>query len=111
MNHPCRCELAWSGRSTPQSSGPRQEILGPSLRRVGERQAVLTAPPYRGTGLCAVNVSLEPGLGREAAPGTSAPQRKHGVPPLPMPAGKLRRRGAHRAPKGRDGLPSLVASG
>jgi hypothetical protein len=74
MNHPCRCELAWSGRSTPQSSGLRLEILRPSHRRVGERQAVLTVPPYRETGLCAINVSHELGLGREAAPGTSAPQ-------------------------------------
>jgi hypothetical protein len=111
MNHPCRCELAWSGWSTPQSSGPRQEILGPSHRRVGERQAVLTAPPYLETGLCAVNVGHELGLRREAAPGTSAPQRKLGVPPLPMPAESVRRRGARHAPKGGDGLPSLDASG
>jgi hypothetical protein len=83
-----------------QSSGPRQGVLGSSRRRVCERQAVLTAPPRRETELCAVLGSREPGLGREAAPDTSAPQRKLGMPPPPMPVGRLRRRQARRAPKG-----------
>jgi hypothetical protein len=111
MNQPCRSELAWSGRSTPQSSGPRQGVLGSSHRRVCERQAVLTAPPRRRTGLCAVIVSREPGLGREAAPGTSAPQRKHGMPSLPMPVERSRRRQARRAPKGGGELLSLDTTG
>jgi hypothetical protein len=111
MNYPCRSGLAWSGRSTPQSSGPRQGVLGSSRRHVCERQAAVTAPPHRRTELCAVIVNREPGLGREAAPDTSAPQRKHGMPPLPMPVERLRRRQARRAPKGGGELLSVVTTG
>jgi hypothetical protein len=72
----------------------------PSRRRVCERQAVLTAPPRRETERYAALVSREPGLGREAEPDASAPQRGPGMPPPPMPVGRLRRRQARRAPKG-----------
>jgi hypothetical protein len=76
------------------------EVGSPSRRRVCERQAVLTAPPRWETERCAVLVSREPGLGREAAPDASAPQREPGMPPPPMPVGRLRRRPARRVPKG-----------
>jgi hypothetical protein len=72
----------------------------PSRRRVCERQVVLTAPPRREPERCAVLVSREPGLGREAEPDASAPQREPGMLPPPMPVGRLRRRQARRAPKG-----------